>query len=90
MHVIQLLDPLFLTPHIEFVEAGLPECPARRIAKELALSGIVARSFGQKGTGRALFEHLHGRRKAAHFRRAEQKKNVFGHDDVAHDHEAVL
>jgi len=48
MHVVQLLYPFFLTPHIEVIEACLPERSALLIVKQLALSRIMARSFGQQ------------------------------------------
>ena len=86
MHVAELLDALARAPHVEVVEAMLPY--VRLVGPEFALGGAAAFP-AQNAPGETLLDDLHhdGRRAAFWF--ADQQMNVFGHDDVSHDHELV-
>ncbi|HEY6765302.1 MAG TPA: hypothetical protein VI386_11065, partial [Candidatus Sulfotelmatobacter sp.] len=47
MHVSQLLYPLLRRPHIEIIEAGLPErATVSLISEQVALPGVASFAFG--------------------------------------------
>ncbi len=89
MHVPQLLDPLLRAPYVEVIEARLPEHPPVFLAEQFALARIASFSLGQQRVRGALFEHLHDRRRGAHFRFRDQEVNMLGHHDVA-DHDKAV
>ena len=60
MHVPQLLYALLRGPHVEVVEAGLPECSALRLpGKQTGLARVSPFAFRQQGSRRALLQYLH-------------------------------
>ncbi len=89
MHVLQLLDALFLRPNVEIVEAGLPERDARCLFKEAGLARAWILMFGKQSAGATLFQYLHHCGRIANFWFADQKVDVLRHDDIAYDDETV-
>jgi hypothetical protein len=71
--VFQLLDPLWMSEHVEVVVAGLPELGARAFE----YFGDLALENTESG----------GERMELWF--AEEKVDVFGHEDVAEEEEPV-
>ena len=91
MHVLQLLDALLVTPHVEIMEAQLPEARQSLFAPieaQRQLRGRGAPLAAQRARD-ALFEHLHHRGRRAARRFADQQVDVFGHDDIADQRETV-
>jgi len=93
MHVVEFLDELRLTPHVEIVEARLPEMgqgivgvPERK--SELLGGGFFA-WFGAQSPRHALFQDLHDAGRSALGRLADEQVNVVGHDDVTDDRQLV-
>jgi hypothetical protein len=94
MYVIQLFVLLSRAPDIEVVKAALPEarvsCSRGFVPKaELAGRGALAAALSQSA-GHALFEDLDDNGRVADARFADEKVDVFGHDDAAEEGEIVV
>lgn len=91
VHVVKFFDSLLQTPNIEIVEAALPESRQRIVAickYQTKLSGRFA-LFAAQTAQDALLQNLdHGGRRAFD-RLADEQVDVFRHNDVAHQREAV-
>jgi hypothetical protein len=91
VHVVQLLDSLFQTPHVEVVELTLPEARQRIVAAgegQTQLRG--GRSlFVAQAARDALLQNLNhgGRRPLGWF--ADQQVNVFRHDHITDERKTV-
>ena len=87
MHILKFLDELPLTPHVEIVEARLPELRQRMIATRETKTQLWRRHFPAWFTAQparhALLQDLHDRRGRSFGRLADEQVNVFRHDDVA-------
>ena len=91
MHVAQLLFDLGLAPDHEVVKPPLPNVlrwESRVPERALELDAWATRR-SQQGVGKALLENLHDGGGIAAFGLAQQQVDVFGHDDVSEDDEAV-
>jgi hypothetical protein len=90
MHIPQLLHTFFRGPHVEVVEASLPERPRLQlIAKESVLSRVSALAFRQQSAGGALLQNLHHRGRVSDLRLTDEQMKMFGHHDLAHNYEPV-
>jgi len=90
MYIQELLHALLRRPYVEVVEACLPERPALGfVCKQIALARVARFALGQQRASRALLQHLHHGRGSSNFGLGQEKVDVFRHDDVADDHEAV-
>jgi hypothetical protein len=69
MHIPQLLHALLAGPNVEVVKARLPERRAQNsISKKATLARVRPLLLRQQSAGRALFQHLHHRRRSLHLR----------------------
>ena len=93
VHVIHFLVPLLPGPHVEIVEASLPEAAMarrRRFVPQTHLPGWRAPPLAPPyRAGDALLQHLHHGRRSAHPRLADEQMNMFGHHHVAEQREIV-
>src|SRR5216684_2014166 len=89
MHVAQFLEAFVFGPHVEVVEAFLPDV-LRGVVEQAGL-GWVASSprLSQYAARKAKFERLHYCRRSLYLRFADQEVNVLGHDHVTDDHELI-
>ncbi len=93
VHVVQLLDKLLLTPHVEIVKTRLPELRqkivslAKRQAELLPVRFLP--SFSPEVPRDALFQDLHHSRRRNIWRLADQEVHVLGHDDVTREFEMI-
>jgi hypothetical protein len=74
VHVLEFLDRFVVVPHVEVIIAALPES---------CVFGAL------KFPGYLLFQNLQDRGKLKIARFAYQKMDMFGHDDISGDNEAV-
>jgi hypothetical protein len=93
VHVVQFLDELGLTPHVEIIKAVLPKPGQRfgRIAErklELSGGGLPSRLASQAAR-HALFQDLQDGGRSPHAGFADEQMNVVGHDNVAHQGKPV-
>lgn len=93
MHVVQLLDQFRLTPHIEIIEAGLPERGKEVVSlaewKTKLLESCAVSRLAAEAARDALLQDLHDLRGSGARGLVDQQVNVFGHDDVARQLELV-
>jgi hypothetical protein len=89
MHITQFLDTFVLAPDVEIVESFLPDM-LRDGGEETGLRGVAPPSrLCQNAARKAEFEGLHDSRRILLLRFADQQVNVFGHDHVAGNDEAI-
>jgi len=82
MHVFQLFCQLPASPHVEIVEAPLPE---------MLFRGMVAvQPFCVQGPRNALFQYLQDFRRIAFPWFGDEKMNVFRHDDISDQAERIF
>ena len=89
VHVAQLLDALSFTPHVEVIETFLPHRVGDRIP-ECGLGGDCGFAATVQLAREALLDDLHDHRGVAEFGLGDEPVEVFGHEDVSVDHEAVF
>ena len=89
MHVPQLLNPLASAPHIEVIEAPLPDVLGFRPEQCSLASLPVFSSPAQHPPGKALLDGLHHLRGIAFLRFADQQVYVVRHDYISYDDEPI-
>ena len=92
VHVVKFFHSLLQTPHIEIIEAPLPEARQRRIAAckiQTQLSGERAPLAAQAARD-ALLQYLNHSGRRSLGRLADEQMNVLRHNHVAHQREAVV
>ena len=91
VHVVQLFDSLLQAPHIEIVEATLPETWQRTFAickAQVQLSSISS-VFPAQAPGDALFQNLNRRRGRSFCRLANEEMDVLRHHDISNKRKPV-
>ena len=89
MQVSQLLGALLCTPDVEVVETCLPERQAQRFLEQALLARVAGFLFRQQSMRGALLQDLHNGRRCPRLGLGDEQAEVFGHDHVSHDDEAV-
>ena len=93
VHVAELFDLLFLTPHIEIVKPPLPELSRKIILAAKTETKLRSASsltpLAPKLPRYTLLQHLHHRRGRASGWLADQQVDVLRHHHVANQREAV-
>ena len=89
VHIAQFFDAFSFRPHVEVVEALLPDV-LWSVLKQSVLRGVALpfRLF-QNSPRKTEFERLHHRRWVLFLRFADEKMNVFGHDHVSDDDKLI-
>ena len=91
VHVVKFFNLLLETPDIEVVEAALPEAAQRIVAageRETRLPCEAALPAAQAARD-ALLQDLNHSGRSSLCRFADEKMNVFGRNDVAHERKTV-
>jgi hypothetical protein len=89
VHITQLLDALALAPHIEIIEAVLPDM-LNSLTEQLLLRRCSApANLSQEPSCETLLQRLHHFRWVAFFRLTDQKVNMLGHHHVPYDHATI-
>jgi len=82
VHVFQLFRQLPASPHVEIVEASLPE---------MLFGGMIAvPAFCEQGPRNALFQYLQDFRRVAFRRLSYEKMDVFRHDHIPNQLEGIF
>jgi hypothetical protein len=88
MNIAQFLDALARTPHIEVIEAFLPNPSSGKDPKRgLRRRRLLPLAMHQPG--KTLLDHLHHHRRIASLQLAHQQVEVLGHDHVTVNHELI-
>src|SRR4051794_37425715 len=91
MHVSELFHSLPGGPDVEVVEACLPECSRLNfVSKEIALQRIPSPALRKQSASGALLENLHDLGRTPKFRLTDEQMNMFRHDQISDNHEAIV
>src|SRR5712671_7149830 len=92
MHIVQFLLQFLLAPHIEVIEAALPESWSVRWRWSKAQSELRCRRFSRalsQSPGASLLEHLQDFRGITPPGFTKEQMNMLGHDHITDEAEVV-
>src|SRR5258705_9228602 len=92
MHIVQFLLQFLLAPHIEVIEAALPESRRVRLRWSKAQSELRCRRFStalSQNPGDSLLEHLQNFRGTTPLGFTKEQMNMLGHDYITDELEVM-
>src|SRR6266403_4772939 len=92
MHVVQFLLQFLLAPHIEVIEAALPESRSVRLSWSKEQSELRCRRFSRalsQSPGDSLLEHLQNFRGTTPLGFTKEQMNMLGHDYITDELEVM-